>query len=369
MKTTRLILVGGFLGAGKTNLLWETARQIKNQGLRVGLITNDQAPELVDTVFLSKNKTSVVEVSGSCFCCNFNGLIDALQKVKSEVDADIIIAEPVGSCTDLSATIIQPLRANLGNDLIISPLTILADPHRLTDILDGGDAGLHPNAAYIFRKQLEESDIILISKSDLISNDELSELQERVIAQYPESDVMTASSKTGDGINRWLNVVQKSTNSGKKLIDIDYDVYAKGEAVLGWLNGSLLLKGNTTDWNMFASNFLLDLSLQFDNMNAAVGHVKMIIESEGEFMMGNITGRSQTISTQGTAGTGEQAQITINARVEMKPEKLNQIIQETLERNTFDEFDIEIIAWKFLSPGRPEPTYRYKYVVPTKTTN
>ena len=52
MKQTRLILVGGFLGAGKTTLLWETAVRLMNKGLRVGLITNDQAPELVDSELL-----------------------------------------------------------------------------------------------------------------------------------------------------------------------------------------------------------------------------------------------------------------------------------------------------------------------------
>ena len=53
MKQTRLILVGGFFGSGeKTTLLWETAVRLMNKGLRVGLITNDQAPELVDSELL-----------------------------------------------------------------------------------------------------------------------------------------------------------------------------------------------------------------------------------------------------------------------------------------------------------------------------
>ena len=55
MKTTRLILVGGFLGAGKTTLLWEAAHRIMENGQRVGLITNDQAPDLVDTAILLQN--------------------------------------------------------------------------------------------------------------------------------------------------------------------------------------------------------------------------------------------------------------------------------------------------------------------------
>lgn len=72
MKTTRLIVVGGFLGAGKTTLLWEAARRLMKQWLNVGLITNDQAPELVDSALLSLNNLHVAEVSGSCFCCNFD---------------------------------------------------------------------------------------------------------------------------------------------------------------------------------------------------------------------------------------------------------------------------------------------------------
>ena len=47
-----LVIVGGFLGAGKTTLLWQAARRLTAKGLRVGLITNDQAPDLVDTGLL-----------------------------------------------------------------------------------------------------------------------------------------------------------------------------------------------------------------------------------------------------------------------------------------------------------------------------
>ena len=176
MKTTRLIMVGGFLGAGKTTLLWEAARRMMQDDKRVGLITNDQAPELVDTALLSRNNIKVSEVSGSCFCCNFDGLISALRQLRSDAMADVIIAEPVGSCTDLSATIVQPLKEHMKNELVVSPLTVLADPARLTDILEGGNADLHPSAAYIYRKQLEEADIILITKSDLLQFQELEQL-------------------------------------------------------------------------------------------------------------------------------------------------------------------------------------------------
>jgi G3E family GTPase len=363
MTTTRLILVGGFLGAGKTTLLWEAASRIMNDGKRVGLITNDQAPELVDTALLSRNEVKVAEVSGSCFCCNFNGLISAMKQVREEANADVIIAEPVGSCTDLSATIVQPLKENMKSELLISPLSVLADPAHLTDILNGGTAGLHPSAAYIFRKQLEESDIILISKADLLETDALVLLKEKVKLNYPDADVMTVSAITGEGIEEWLKEVMNRTDAGQRLAEVDYDIYAEGEAVLGWLNSTIELSGETTNWDAFAQNLLKDLSQQFDNLNASVGHVKLILEADENYLTGNLTGRGETLNFRGSAGTSEKARLTLNARVEMSPEALEQIVRQTLRTNTKGNLKFKIVALRSLSPGRPNPTYRFKHVV------
>ena len=101
MKQTRLIIAGGFLGAGKTTLIWDVAQRLMANGLRVGLITNDQAPELVDSRLLRQANLQVKEVAGSCFCCNFDGFTNAIKGLRKEVEADVILAEPVGSCISL----------------------------------------------------------------------------------------------------------------------------------------------------------------------------------------------------------------------------------------------------------------------------
>jgi len=364
MKITRLILVGGFLGAGKTTLLWEAARRITESGKRTELITNDQAPELVDTALLSRNDVKVAEVSGSCFCCNFNGLIEALKNVRDEANADVIIAEPVGSCTDLSATIIQPLKQNLRGELIVSPLSVLADPFRLNHILNGGTAGLHPSAAYIFRKQLEESDIILITKSDLISPEELALLKEKTKLHFPDSEVMTVSSVSGEGMDEWLKEVLTRTDAGKRLVEVDYDVYAEGEAVLGWLNTTIELSGQETDWDAFARELMQNLSIQFDKMKASVGHVKLLVESGKNYLIGNLTGWNETLSFRSSAGTSTEARLTLNARVEMSPEALEEIVRKTLDATNGIQIKKKIIALRCLSPGRPNPTFRFDKVVP-----
>src|SRR4051812_22665242 len=109
MEPVRLILVGGFLGAGKTTLLAQAASKLAAQGKRVGLITNDQAADLVDTEMLRRKGFNVGEVAGGCFCCRFEDLVNASDTLIASQKPDVLIGEPVGSCTDLAATVVQPI--------------------------------------------------------------------------------------------------------------------------------------------------------------------------------------------------------------------------------------------------------------------
>ena len=352
-------MVGGFLGAGKTTLLFEATKRLMENGQRIGLITNDQAPELVDTAFLLQTKVKVAEVSGSCFCCNYNGFISSLQQVKAEAQADIVIAEPVGSCTDLSATMMQPLKEHMNADLQLSPLTVLADPSRLTDILEGGTAGLNPSAAYIFRKQLEEADIILVTKTDLLKPEEIALLKEKAKLHFPASEVMSVSSKTGEGVDEWIKKVLESNNSGQRIVEVDYDRYAEGEAVLGWLNSTISLKGEQINWDNFARDFLSELGKKIDHLQLGVGHIKIMLEAGTNYLVGNLTGKSDTLSLRGLAGISNEAQIIINARVGASPQLLEQIVSETLESAAKNSITLTTKASQCISPGYPTPTYRY----------
>jgi len=361
---TRIILVGGFLGAGKTTLLWEMARKLTEQGKRVGLITNDQASSLVDTAFLERSGGTVTEVSGSCFCCNFNGFTDAISHLKAKQELDIIIAEPVGSCTDLSATIIQPLKEKFKHDLITSPLSILVDPKRLKDILNGGTSGLHESASYIFQKQLDEADMIVINKSDLLLPSELENMKMRVADKWALAKVFSLSAKSGEGLDVWLDDVTNSHfDAGTHLAKVDYDIYAEGEAVLGWLNTTLILQGQAIHWDALAEKLLKRLAQQFDALNLAVGHVKLLIEAEKVYVIGNVTGKQESLTIRGSAGIGDMAKMTLNARVEMSPEDLERIVSEVVSDVCGTEITHKVEASKCLQPGRPNPTYRYDYVV------
>src|SRR5688500_18527858 len=102
------VMVGGFLGAGKTTALYRAGEYLTGRGLRVGLIMNDQSDALVDTAIVRSRQLPVEEIAGGCFCCRFNSLIDAAARLDRDARPDVILAEPVGSCTDLAATVVLP---------------------------------------------------------------------------------------------------------------------------------------------------------------------------------------------------------------------------------------------------------------------
>ncbi len=358
MNTTRLIICGGFLGAGKTTLIWDVAQRLMAQGKRVGLVTNDQAPELVDSQLLRQANLKVAEVAGSCFCCNFNGFVEAIRSLRSNVEADVILAEPVGSCADLTATIVRPLKKYHNTEVIVSPLTVLSDPARLRSILYGGNGGLHEDAAYIYRKQLEESDVILITKTDLLSSEEVEKLVKDTQACFHHTKVMTCSTLTGAGIREWFGEVANRQGEGTKILDINYDKYAHGEAVLGWLIGTVALSGHNAYWDALLKDIMTGIAQAVRREKLRVGHIKVIAENGRQYAVGNLTGDANTLQLRGTAGSSDNAKLIINARVETSPEHLDELVREVLLDAIDGQYTDEILAWRYLQPGRPNPTHR-----------
>src|SRR6478609_9727518 len=124
MNPIRFIMLGGFLGAGKTTTTARLARHYQAQGQKVGIVTNDQAYDLVDTHSLRAQGFDVGEVPGACFCCKFDELVDTTSKLTAATAPEIVITEPVGSCTDLVATVVEPLKHLHGDDYEVAPLAV-----------------------------------------------------------------------------------------------------------------------------------------------------------------------------------------------------------------------------------------------------
>jgi G3E family GTPase len=363
MKRLRFVMVGGFLGAGKTTTLARLARYYLGRGQKVGLVTNDQAQDLVDTTSLRSQGFLVEEVPGACFCCRFDELVGRVGRLETSERPDIILAEPVGSCTDLVATVVQPLKDLYGNRFEVGPYPVLFKPSHGLRILRGETgAGFSPKAAYIFRKQLEEADAIVINRIDELTPDVLAELTERVEAEFPGTPSLRLSAKTGQGFEALTALLDQDGQFGRKVLEIDYDVYAEGEAELGWLNSSIHIEGQQP----FAlDDLLLDVVTQLrealTRSGGEVAHLKAIGLSEVSFGVANLVSSASTPELSLPANCKvPRVELIVNARVALDPSEIEKAVRATVTAVcTARGATAEFRTMQNFRPGRPQPTHRY----------
>ena len=351
---TRLILVGGFLGSGKTTLLSRSAQILTDKGYRVGVITNDQGQNLVDTALIHQQGVSVTEIAGGCFCCRFTDLQEAIRELEDSVQPDIILAEPVGSCTDLMATVVRPFLKYYGDELIVSPLTVLLDPNRELD------ASLS-DIAYLYEKQISEADIIAISKCDLLDGDHLSKKLGEISRNYPTSNVIQLSAQSGDGLEEWLDLCLSQSSAGNHVIDVDYDIYAKAEADLGWLNGrGVILSPNQFDPKTLLESILNEINIACQSKNALIAHVKAHLKHDDYELKASLiqTGGDILWDKLPNAKSVMSIEFIMNARVTTTPEELQDMVVNAFQTvASLNTVTIDFHSLECFSPLPPEPVY------------
>lgn len=363
----RYIMIGGFLGAGKTTAMGKLARHLTDQGLKVGLITNDQAGGLVDTRLMRNQGFATEEIAGGCFCCRFNTLVDAAAKLTDATRPDVFIAEPVGSCTDLVATVTYPLRRMYGDQFTIAPLSVLVDPIRARRILGLDDGGnFSSKVAYIYKKQLEEADVIVVNKQELLTPAQLAELVDALETAFPNAFVISASVRDQIGLPAWYDILTQETQDTHATMEVDYEVYADGEALLGWLNATITLTAEDEfDANAYLQSLATHIQHLLQSEQAEVAHLKMTYSPDdgiaGEIGSVNLV-RNDNIPESGMKldepSTG--GQLIVNLRAEAAPENLLSSLSTALSSVTaqFDGLSASLDHQEHFRPGKPVPTHR-----------
>jgi G3E family GTPase len=352
-KVIPIRLIGGFLGSGKTTLITELINHYGKQGLKVGVITNDQAEDLVDSHHLKNATTELREVAGSCFCCNFKALIKSSEELLAS-GVDLILAEPVGSCTDLTETVLKPLSDLHGETFKVEPLTVLCDPFRLKAALGIG-AFLFPEPVrYIYRTQLDEASFLIINKMDQLSEGELSELLSSLREEFPLKKCLGLSAREHQGLEELFTLWEKFGDSDRHLMKVDYNIYAEGEALLGWMNASaeVHVKENT---NEVFDGFVNDLHEEWASKDLEVAHLKVRLENADGWLQSQ-SSRGQSVPELMGEGFQEKgkAKLIVNARVAADP---NALESSLIKKLNLSWPRAEVKRINAFSPAEPKPTH------------
>ncbi|MDD3398961.1 MAG: GTP-binding protein [Candidatus Methanomethylophilaceae archaeon] len=351
---TRMVLVGGFLGAGKTTLINKLAQHFLAAGVPIGVVTNDQGQMLVDTEFVKMRGLDVEEVPGGCFCCNFQKLIDGAESLVDRVRPQYILAEPVGSCTDLIATVAAPLKAYHGDSYSTAPLMVLVDGLRIMaePLATSGKGG------YLRNHQLEEAELLVLSKTDQMGVDDIVQVEAILRGINPEARIIRYSAVSGEGMEQILLHIESEEETNRQPVDVDYDIYADAEAELGWYNGVFEFQSPEYDSYTLSMDILRRLSEKYPSQ--AIAHAKVALTSESNHTKVSLVGNELSVGGVFGSRYGKgPSKLNFNARVVSQPGDLRDAARASVQESLLQIGQEHLLVTDAcFSPGRPNPTFR-----------
>ena len=264
---------------------------------------------------------------------------------------DVIFAEPVGSCIDLSATILQPLKAYYRAEYTVAPLTVLVDPEMAARVFHGE---ADHNVAYLFRQQLAEADLLCVTKLDRAD----------VRPALPVPVDFELSGLTGQGVDAWLEAVQGgSCVVGSRLLEVDYTRYAEAEAALGWVNVQAdIVLHQALSPSALAGPLIERMEARLSECGFGIAHLKVSDRCDSGFVKVSVCRNGEEAQPDGdlAASPEHRHELAINLRALGDPEQLLAIVQRALAEI---DGELSIRHTGAFRPAPPKPEHRFSETV------
>lgn len=158
-------LISGFLGSGKTSLLTDTIRQLKERGLKPAVLMNELGKLPFDSKAV-EDDIPLKEMLEGCICCTGSEKTEAqLQTLLAGEEFDVLIIETTGAAHPVEAldAVYSPLFAK---QLNVKGIVTVVDSKRWLD-----RHLLSPQMRSLFLEQIRHAHLLLANKIDLLSED------------------------------------------------------------------------------------------------------------------------------------------------------------------------------------------------------
>lgn len=177
------VVIGGYLGAGKTTLVNHLLRHA--EGRRIAVLVNDFGELAIDADLIEGADGAVLALAGGCVCCSYgDDLVGALQQTVARRPApDMVLIETSG--VGLPASVARSAR--LASGIAIEGILVLQDAETLQERAQDRYVG------DLVRQQMREADLLILNKADLLTPQAMGGLRAWLALQAPGVPVVTAS--------------------------------------------------------------------------------------------------------------------------------------------------------------------------------
>lgn len=177
-------LFSGFLGSGKTSMLTDVIRQLKEQNLKPAVIINELGKLNFDSQAVEEG-IPLKEMLEGCICCSGSEKTEAqIQSLLHDADFDVLIIETTGAAHPVEAL-----------DAVYSPL--FADKLNIKGIVTVADsklwlnrASLSPQARSLFMEQIRHAHLLLANKTDLLTEAEQAQVVYEMQGVNPKAFIL-----------------------------------------------------------------------------------------------------------------------------------------------------------------------------------
>lgn len=173
-----VLVVGGFLGSGKTTLVRHLLADAQARGLRLAVISNEFGELGIDAALLGEGASRMVELAGGCVCCSLSDeLVETLMELRTKVNPDRIVIEASGVALPFDTQLHlyrPPVREWVGDEACV----VVVDAERADE------------ADPLFAEQVQSADLVVLNKIDLVDRAGLGAALARVATLAPDAPVV-----------------------------------------------------------------------------------------------------------------------------------------------------------------------------------
>ena len=215
----KFAVFSGFLGSGKTTAMMALTRYHSAQHGKAAMISND-----LGDMSLADHKLAVLagcnasELTGECICFQTENLVARLDALFDADGCELVISDIPGFGVGAPDHVYHTLQTRYPGRYALAPFTVLTEPRTAALLRDGQGGDL----AHILRAQLQEADLIVLNKCDLLSEEEQARELSYLRQRFPRAQVLGISALTGQGLEQLSQALTQGCAS-TQLPDIDYD--------------------------------------------------------------------------------------------------------------------------------------------------
>lgn len=264
----QIIIITGFLGSGKTTLLLEVAKRLSEQGKKLAIIENEVGEIGIDDFLIRENSYNVREIYSGCICCSLRmDLISTLLMLEREYDPEVVILEPSGVAGPKQ--VIHALQG-YGGEIDSKTVVNIVDVSRFHK--------LEKLTLPLIRDGLETAELVVMNKTDLISEEGLAGLEARLKEFNDKVPMVPVSLLKSDSIDELISLICTEPETEKTVDPIDHSNAEKmPEPIVFAMEEKISMTGKTVEALIdYWVDILGEVAVKLVTEDAVIGHIKVM---------------------------------------------------------------------------------------------